>query len=156
TGLAYICVSTAGENFIVVVGGANRAVSARHIRSRDHSGHNVYLSQLETPLDAIEAMFSGARKGTRILNAAPALREAKTLFPLADILVVNQTELARYAEAGDQPMSRSAVVSAARRLISREGQRVIVTLGANGAVAVDAANVIEVAGRKVQPVDTTG
>lgn len=156
TGQAYICVSSAGENMIVVVGGANKTVSAEQLRASSIDGHNVLLSQLETRLSAIEALFAGRHKGLRILNAAPAVPEAASLFPLLDILIVNETELAQYAGAARELVALPQIAAAARRLIARDGQRVIVTLGARGAVAVDAAGMIEVPGRAVQVVDTTG
>lgn len=156
TGQAYISVSSSGENMIVVVGGANRTVSAEQVRASVVDGHAVFLSQLETPLPAIKALFAGLQTGPRILNAAPAVPEAKELFPLLDILIVNETELAQYAGASRELVALSEVASAARGLIVRDGQRVIVTLGARGAVAVDTTSVIEVPGRAVQVVDTTG
>ncbi|MHB8528904.1 MAG: ribokinase [Caulobacteraceae bacterium] len=151
TGQAHICVSAAGENMIIVVGGANRALGAAHIAALDLTGFAVFLAQLETPIPAIEALFVGAaaHAGVTILNAAPALAEGSAIFPLADILVVNQTELVRYAGAGD-------IAEAARRLISRPGQSVVVTLGPAGAAAVDAEEVLLVAGRAAKVVDTTG
>lgn len=156
TGQAYISVSAVGENMIVVVGGANRTVSAEQVRASAVDRHAVFLSQLETPLPAIEALFSGPQKGLRILNAAPAVPEAKALFPLLDILIVNETELAQYAGASRELVALPEIADAARSLIGREGQRAIVTLGARGAVTVDAASVLEVSGRAVQVVDTTG
>ncbi len=151
TGQAYIFVSAAGENMIVVVGGANQRVGPADVTALDVAGRGVFLAQLETPVDAIEALFTSeaAGNGVRILNAAPALAEGAKLFPLADILIVNETELARYAGAGD-------FASAARRLISRAGQAVIVTLGAEGSMAVDATSVLAAAGRPARVVDTTG
>ena len=150
TGQAYIFVSAAGENMIVVVGGANQRVGPADVDALDVAARCVFLAQLETTVEAIEALFTSAAAGNgmRILNAAPALAEGAKLFPLADILVVNETELARYAGAGD-------VGLAARRLISRVGQTVIVTLGAEGAMAVDAASVPTAAGRPARVVDTT-
>jgi ribokinase len=151
TGMAYINVSGAGENMIVVVGGANRAVSAEQIVSHELQPHRVVLAQLETPVEAIAALFAEAKSATKILNAAPALDQASALFPLADILVVNQSELARYADK-----SHSDVSTVARSLISRSDQTVIVTLGARGAMAVNSGDVIAVAGHSVDVVDTTG
>lgn len=156
TGQAHIFVSAAGENMIVVIGGANKAVGAEHVRPGDLGRHRVFLTQFETPLGAIEALFAGAGDALKILNAAPAVAQGEALFPLADILVVNQTELARYAGAGDPPVSAPDVERAARALISRSGQTVVVTLGAAGAVAVDGAGAILVAGRPARVVDTTG
>ena len=158
TGRAHICVSAAGENMIVVIGGANRAVTGADIARHDLDPYRVFLAQLETPLDAIEALFAGpaARRGIRILNAAPAVAEAEALFPMADILVVNQTELARYGEAADRSPQPPEVARAARHLISRHGQSVVVTLGSGGALAVDSTDVTLVEGRPARVVDTTG
>ena len=157
TGQAHICVSGAGENMIVVFGGANRAVTAGNINRQNLDRYSVFLSQLETPLPAIEALFTShaGRRGLTILNAAPALAEGRALFPLADIIVVNQTELARYAGLGDPPRGPE-VARAARGLISRPGQTVVVTLGAGGAAAVDADTAVLVDGRPACVVDTTG
>jgi ribokinase len=151
TGTAHINVSATGENMIVVVSGANRAVSPEQIISHELQTHRVVLAQLETPVEAIAALFAEAEGATKILNAAPALDEAKGLFPLADILVVNQSELGRYA--GER---HSDVATTARNLISRPDQTVIVTLGARGAMAVDAHEAISVKGHPVDVVDTTG
>jgi ribokinase len=158
TGQAHICVSAAGENTIVVVGGANRAVAAADIAALDLTRHAVFLAQLETPLAAIEAVFASdaGRAGMRILNAAPALDEGQSLFPMANVLVVNQTELARYAGAAQAAVSPRDAAIAARRLISRPNQKVVVTLGADGAAAVDANDVRLVPGRPARVVDTTG
>ncbi len=88
----------------------------------------MFLAQLETPLDAIDALFRRpqARAGATILNAAP---EGQAPFTLADILVVNQGELAFYAGTR---APRGAVEAAplARRLISRPGQSVVDATGA--------------------------
>jgi ribokinase len=157
SGLAYICVSAAGENMIVVISGANQGVTAGQIARSDLAGGTVFLAQLETPAEAVSALFSSpeGRAGLTILNAAPALPERRTLLPLADIIVVNQTELALFAGA-EEPASADAAIPLARRLISREGQTVIVTLGAAGAVAVGMGQPIIAPGHPARVVDTTG
>jgi ribokinase len=153
TGRGLINVSDAGENAIVVVGGANLAVSATQVGAVDLPSFRVFIAQLETPFDAIEALFESdaARAGTRILNAAPAVTAARRLFPLADILVVNEVELTRYSGLEEDDIDR-----AARRLISREGQSVVVTLGAAGARLVGTEATLSVPGRPAIAVDTTG
>ncbi|MDB5481258.1 MAG: ribokinase [Caulobacteraceae bacterium] len=157
TGQAHICVSPAGENTIVVIGGANRAVTAAQVAQADIAGRTVFLSQLETPLDAIETLFrsSAARKGFKILNAAPAAEPARALFPFADVVVLNQGELAFYAD-GVRPAEGGDAIGPARRLLSRPGQTIIVTLGAAGALAVTAESHILAAAPSARVVDTTG
>ena len=149
TGRAHINVSDAGENMIVVVGGANLEVGAAQIGGVDMAANTVFISQLETPLPAIEAFFALVH-GMRILNAAPATLDAAALFPLIDILVVNETELARFSGSTD------GIDAAARRLISRPDQHVVVTLGAAGAHVVGAETSHSVQGRPANVVDTTG
>jgi ribokinase len=158
SGQAQIFVSSTGENTIVVVGGANRALTAGDVEAADTTGCRVFVSQLETPLDAIEALFSGtaARNGIRILNAAPALQDARALLPFADIVVVNESELAFYAGAAGPADAPDGAIASARRLVSRADQTIIVTLGAAGAMAVRADSHIFAAGCQARVADTTG
>ena len=158
TGRGYINVSDAGENMIVVVGGANLKVKAVQVATVDLASHRVFICQLEVPLDAIEALFSSsaAKAGVRILNAAPAALDASPLFPLVDILVVNEIELSRYAGVFEVSDAPDEIDRAARRLMSRNDQRVVVTLGAAGARLVGSETAWSVPGRPATVVDTTG
>jgi len=154
TGQAFIWVSAAGENSIVVAGGANAFLTPD--RASDLAGHAVILGQLETPVATLEAAFARAGGARRILNAAPALEAGRALLPLTDILIVNETELARYARSAAVPESEADIAAAARTLIGRDDQTVIVTLGKAGALAVSRSDVHRVAGRPARVVDTTG
>jgi ribokinase len=153
TGQAYIHVSAVGENMIVVAGGANLA-----IRPAEAVGPSVgvFLTQLETPIAAIEALLARSPgPAIKLLNAAPAVAGGEKLFPRFDILIVNETELARYAAAAE-PTGLNEVAALARRLVSRPGQSVVVTLGAAGAAGVTAETAFLVPGRTARAVDTTG
>jgi ribokinase len=147
TGQAHVWVSNGGENMIVVTGGANMMITPQQV-----------LAQLETPAGAIEALFkAGAAKGgLRVLNAAPALPQGAALFPLTDILILNQTELASYARLDHEPAKLEEVSKAARKLMSRPDQTIIVTLGKTGVAAVRRDEAFLVEGRKVKAVDTVG
>jgi len=151
SGMAHVIVDAGGQNMILVQGGANAAVTPE-MASAHTPDARVCLAQLETPVPAIEAFFRlGKERGaTTILNTAPAMPGAETLFPLADIVILNETELSTYARADDD------LVSQARALISRPGQTLIVTLGEAGALAVTAAKDFAVAAHRVTAVDTTG
>jgi len=158
TGHGYIRVSDAGENSIVVAGGANLALTPDMADVEVVARSRVLLAQLETPLATTRALFSGAPATAgclRMLNAAPADPAARSLFPLVDILIVNETELATFAgvEVTDD---LDVVVDAALGLISRAGQIVVVTLGAAGAVAVMDGERVVVPGRPARVVDTIG
>jgi ribokinase len=158
SGQAFVWVSEAGENSIVVALGANMALTPEHLTTAAVEARSVYLAQLECPVETIEAAFSlpAAKRGIRILNAAPAEIEGQRLFPFTDILIVNETELAKFAGLKAVPQLADEIAAAARTLITREGQTVIVTLGKDGAMAVTAAEHFSVPGRSAKVVDTTG
>jgi ribokinase len=157
TGQAHICVSSEGENMIVVVGGANQALTPDDVPTAAPAAGEVFLSQLETPLATVAAFFGeGAAEGRlAILNAAPALAAARAILPLVDMVVVNQGELAILAQ-GDLAETVQDALPLARRLIGRAGQTVVVTLGAAGALAVTMDDHIVAEGRPAQVRDTTG
>ena len=158
TGQAHVWVGSSGENMIVVTGGANSALTPAHVAATPIEGQRVLLSQLESPVAAIEALFrAGAAKGSlRILNAAPALPQGAALFAHTDILIVNQTELATYAKLTTEPVKLEEVSRAARKLMSRPDQIVIVTLGSAGVATVRRDEAFLVEGKKVKALDTTG
>ena len=133
TGLAQVMLAASGENSIVVHAGANTSLGATDV-TRDLPEAIVYLAQLETPLDTIEEFFAAARQagGCCVLNTAPAVTGSERLLSLADVLVMNETELAYYAgQAG--AVSAAQVRRLGPRLLQRPQQALIVTLGAEGA-----------------------
>ena len=159
TGQAFVWVSDSGGNVIIVDGGANLAVTPGMFDLEAAARSRVVLAQLETPLATVEAVFSGppaAAGCLRVLNAAPASHAARGLLALADIVVINETELAAFAGAAGPPEALDDVVGAARGLISRPDQTVVATLGKAGAVSVGANGRMVVAGRPAKVVDTTG
>ncbi|WBO21964.1 ribokinase [Sphingomonas abietis] len=155
TGTAHVCVSSDGENQIVVVAGANALVAATE--AWPGRAGDICLAQLELPVAAVGAMLAQARRAQAltILNAAPALAEAALLLADVDVLVVNETELAFYC--GDAvPADPEAAIVAARDFLRRDGQWIVVTLGAAGIVAVSGDRTLAVPAPKVSVVDTTG
>ncbi|MEX0859490.1 MAG: ribokinase, partial [Cucumibacter sp.] len=157
TGQAFICVARDGENSIVVVPGANHAISPASVAGAAPGKHRVFLSQLEVPVEAVEAFFSSpaAKAGIRILNAAPSVVAARSLFGHPDYLIVNETELAAFAGAATPLDEPAEIARLARTLIARSGQAVVVTLGKMGAVAVTWQKLLEYAGYNVKVRDTT-
>jgi ribokinase len=95
SGLALIVVDGEAENSIVVVPGANAAMTAPVID--EHTC--VVLMQLEVPRETVRAACRRGREidALTILNPAPAVLEPSDLHELAghiDILVPNEHELA--------------------------------------------------------------
>jgi len=155
SGHGFVTVAKSGQNSIVLALGANMALEPAHVTRPAAAGHKVLMAQLECPVATVEAAFKAAPGAIKILNTAPAVLAGASLFPLADILVFNESELAAYAGT-EETTDIEAVVDTARRLASFPGQIVIVTLGAAGAVALDKNVVVRVEGRLVDVLDTTG
>jgi ribokinase len=150
TGAAYIAVDATAENQIVVAPGANRALTPDRLPAAGAGG--VLLAQLEIPIATVAAALAPGR--LRLLNAAPALPDAVRLFGQVDVLIVNQHELAFYLGVDAIGDARAAL--AARALITRDDQVVIVTLGADGALAVWRDRAFHAPPVPVTPVDTVG
>jgi ribokinase len=157
TGQAFITVDDAARNMIVVAAGANALYGADAASAADLGRAGVILTQFEATPAAIETIFTRpeAAGALKILNTAPALSDGAPLLALADMLILNETELASFAGVDAEPADPEAAIVAARSL-ARSGQTVLATLGAAGAVAVRGDEVFRVAGLRQQAVDTTG
>ncbi len=159
SGTALIAVGSDGDNAIVVSPGANGRMSSADATSAAGilAAAEVVLLQLEIPLEAVTAAARCARR-TVVLNPAPAPAEPLPgdLLDRVDVVVPNQTELARLAGLDevdvDGEISAPASVALARRL---GVPAVVVTLGAGGAMVVTSETTTHVAAPAVTPVDTT-
>jgi ribokinase len=152
TGSATIPVEAeGGENLIVVVPGANAALTPADVEVPAVREADVLLLQLETPLATVLAA-ARACTGTVVLNPAPAQPLPAELLAEVDVLVPNEHELADLAggSADDLP----GLVALARGLAARE---VVVTLGGTGVLVVPADGpALHQPPLAVSPVDTTG
>src|SRR5258707_2381809 len=94
TGTALITIANA-DNTIVVVPGANALLSAADVAAPVLTRGDIAVSQFEIPLHTVSAFFERARAAgpTTILNPAPAIEAERELLDLADILILNETEL---------------------------------------------------------------
>jgi ribokinase len=153
TGLAQVLVADSGENAIVVHSAANGTL---RIAELDWAPTRVALAQLETPSATVAEFLRVEREhgAVTLLNPAPALPQTRALFVHADVIVLNETELAYYTQSAAH--TPQAYGELARRLCDRDGQTVIVTLGAAGAVAATRHTFHHEAAPAVQVVDTTG
>lgn len=157
TGLALITVDARGENEIVVIPGANGAVSERDVDAAlDTLAASTYtVVQLEIPLGTVRYLVrTAARVQTRvILNAAPAAAIDPTILRDVDILVANEHEIAVLSGMG-VPLDP---VASANMLLSTGVKTVVLTLGAAGAVIVQPNEMtIEIPAFSVPAVDSTG
>jgi ribokinase len=159
TGVALITVDARGENSIVVVPGANgRLEPADAERARIDRG-DVAVAQFEVPMATTAAALAHARAhgATTMLNAAPARPVSRELSDLVDVLVVNEIELNAIAQTGITRESSLDDLHSAVSRLGRDATHVtVVTLGSRGAVARIGDRLVEVVGRVVDVVDTTG
>lgn len=159
TGTAFVLTDRAGANSIVVISGANTECSVDYILEKQayFSEADCILLQLEIPLKTVcQSAALGREAGkTVILNPAPALRELpQELYENVDIITPNETELSILT--GCKTGTPEEIRSAAEQIIYRGIPRVIVTLGSRGAMIVDRERAIEIYGRCVPAVDSTG
>jgi ribokinase len=155
TGTAVIVVDANGQNSIVLSPGGNGKVSPVDVANIPFSDHKLLLLQLEIPVEAVLSATKRAREsGLRVLlNPAPAYSLPDELIALPDYILPNETELSLLT---NQPVNDvSSAEKAARSLLERGAQNVIVTLGANGALIVTGTLVIHLDTYKVDVVDTT-
>jgi ribokinase len=136
TGVALIAVDPEGENQIVVAAGANHRAFPEQLPQRIES---PLILQLELPIETVEAAVGRATDFVCV-NLAPAQPVSDQLLRRADLLIVNETEAAFYGD-----------------LLHHGGGRVVVTLGAKGAVMFQrGAEIARAAPPRVRAVDATG
>jgi ribokinase len=156
TGTALILVGEDGENVIAVVPGANGLTAPEDLDRIEISPKDTVLLQLEVPIDTVAAALARVRAiGARaILNTAPFRQEAVSLLTQADIVISNEKEFDLCARAigcgGATRVERMTAVA------EETGATVVVTLGAEGAVAVDQGTVVRAQAIEVEPIDTVG
>jgi ribokinase len=159
TGTATILVNATGDNFILIVKGANGDLKPADVEAagEDLKACDLILLQLEVPLETVYAALAFGRKhGVKTaLNPAPAVRALDMeRVRLASFLTPNETELAILT--GMPVESEVEIEAAAKSLLARGFETVIVTLGSRGSLLATAQGMKRIAPAKVQAVDSTG
>jgi ribokinase len=158
SGVAPIFVDSAGQNRILVVKGANDALTpadvdaaAPMLREAD-----CIVLQLEVPVETVYYTLRFARKnGIRsILNPAPGQPLDLAEAAYADYVVPNETEAE--ALSGMPVRNIEEARACARYLLNAGLRRVIITLGGNGALSAGGDGMEHVLPHRVEPMDTTG
>ena len=157
TGTALIVVDGEGRNQIAVAPGANWRLSLEQVRSRadDFAWAEVLVCQLETPPDTIVWALEEARRRriVTVLNPAPVREGLGDVWRFVDYLTPNEREAERLTGIAVRDLRSAA---AAGHALRRRGVgTVIVTLGAQGALACTAQGEIPAPARAVAVVDTT-
>jgi len=158
TGVAPIFVEPSGQNRIIVVKGANDRLlpadvdaAAAQLRSVD-----TIILQFEIPLETIyhTVRFARANNIRCIVNPAPALPADLAQLNDADYFIPNETEAELIT--GHPVHTVEEAGACARALLQKGFRKVILTLGARGALLADAGGAVHVPPYTVTAVDTTG
>ena len=145
TGRALIGVSDDAENLIIVVPGANHALSVDHIDAAATllANAKVVLVQLEVRLAVVQRAVELAGHDTIVvLNPAPASELPDDVLRHVDVITPNEHEV--------------ALLGGAAALVARGVANVVVTQGARGALLVTRDSETRIEPFAVTPVDTTG
>ena len=154
SGVALISVDRHGQNQISVAPGANGRLRPADLPSAaELRGASVLVTQLETPLETVEAALERGREAgaLTVLNAAPARALPPRFASLVDILVANEGEALLLAKAG-----KGGTDEAMQALESLGYRTLVVTLGARGIAYRFAGSTACLRGLKVEVRDATG
>lgn len=156
TGVALVMVDDGAQNRIVVIPGANACVQVDEAAlARALQGAAFMLVQFETPLAQVaRALEVAVRVGCKVLlNPSPVDAMPATFWSCIDTLVVNEIEAQTLSGLSVHGPAEAAAAAGALR--ARGPSRVVVTLGAHGAVAADAQGCRHHPALRVAAVDTT-
>jgi ribokinase len=157
TGIAFIQRIPNGENRIIVSPGANSALTSRDVRKHTAAWKDVsiFVTQLETPLPAVEAALKIARSrgAVTILNPSPATALSSKILPFIDFLVANEKEAQLLS--GIRMKQKKDLPRMAERFLRLGVKRVIITLGSQGSYSHGEREAFWMKAFRVKTVDTT-
>ncbi|HEX4673688.1 MAG TPA: ribokinase [Steroidobacteraceae bacterium] len=158
TGVAPIFVEPNGQNRILVVKGANDKLTPADVDAAAaelQRAHTIIL-QFEVPLATIyhTVRFARAHNIRCIVNPAPAMPASLGDLTGADYFIPNETEAEFITGLPVQTMEQAAACATALR--DKGFRRVVLTLGARGALFADSTGYVHVPPFPVTAVDTTG
>jgi ribokinase len=158
SGVALITVDAASQNCIVIIPGGNGLLTPQSVQRFDAllQAAEVVICQLEVPVDTVAWTLARARELGKqvILNPAPATGPLPAdWFARIDYLTPNESE----AEAltGVAVTDQDSARRAGERLLQLGAGKVIITLGARGALLMTAQGHQHYPAPVVQPLDTT-
>lgn len=159
SGVALITIDARAENCIVVASGANMYLSTADVDAarEEISAADVVLMQLESPIETVTyAARMAAEAGVKVvLNPAPAPDKPlpEELMRSLYLITPNRSEASRLSgiEVKDMESAREA----AKAILDRGPQSVIITLGGDGSLVYDGQEFTLIEATKVEAVDTT-
>ena len=136
TGAVFIFIDDkTGDNAIIISPGAASEISLNdiHDNSEINSSTDVFLTQLEIPVEVAQEGLKVAKENNKItiLNPAPAVRLPKEIFGLCDFITPNETETE--ALTGLPVRNEKEAETAAKFLTELGVKTPIITMGEQGA-----------------------
>ena len=157
SGVALIMIDNSGENSIVVASGANGSLSPEDIEKVAEVVYrsDYILMQLEIPLDTVEYVVNlAASQGKKvILNPAPAADLPQDLYKKLYLITPNRIEAELLS--GVKISDRDSTMEAAKNLLDKGIEHVIITMGEEGALSYNG-EFEWIPAEKAEPADTTG
>lgn len=156
SGIALIVVDETGENQIVTVAGSNALVDAGDAcTALSRVDYDLVLLTWELEPETSRAILASIPDEVPIvLNTAPYHESIRDVFPDSRVvLIANEVES---GEVLGREVTVENASDAAMEILAMGCQSVVITLGAAGAVGVDANGCVAVKPPAVNVVDTTG
>ncbi len=157
SGVALIMVDGGAQNSISVALGANNELSLEDVMPALDiiEEGDIVLLQLEIPMATVESAIAvAAEKGARvILNPAPAAKVSAEALSKLYLITPNQTEAELLTGVAADDVAGAE--KAAEALCALGVKKVVVTLGAEGALLYEDGNTEIIPAHKVEAVDTT-
>ena len=158
SGVALITVDAASQNCIVIIPGGNGLLTPQSVQRFDAllQAAEIIICQLEVPAETVAwTLARGHELGKQvILNPAPATGPLPAAwFAHIDYLTPNESEAE--ALSGVAVTDLDSARRAGERLLQLGAGKVIITLGAQGALLVTAQGHRHFPAPLVQPLDTT-
>lgn len=157
SGIAMIIVSENGENSIVLAPGANMIVNKDLVKKAENviKNSDALIVQFEIPLDVVFYTTDMAKTFEKkiFLNPAPAQKIPDAILKKIDYIIPNETEATIIT--GIQVINLETAKKAAKNLINRGSNSVILTLGENGCLLVSEKGMIHLQAFSTNVVDTT-
>jgi ribokinase len=158
SGVAPIFVDSSGQNRILVVKGANDRLLPSDVEAAGEllERADMIVLQLEIPLETVCYTLRWARaRGIRtILNPAPGQPIDLSEAGQADYVIPNESEAE--ALSGTPVRDLETARACAPQLLTGGLRRIIITLGANGALCAGTDGTRHIPAFEVTPVDTSG
>lgn len=143
---------------IAIYSGANTTVTCNEIQKiiPELSSSDVLLVQLENNFDATHALIKIAHGLGKfvILNPAPYSAEIISSLPFVDVITPNETEASLLS--GIDINDLDTAKDAALRIAELGAKKVIITMGARGALLLDNYQFSHIRAFPAVTVDTTG